>query len=64
MSEFEEKARHKHIKPEDLEERINQLKPVFKKQWADSMQRQIKFLPPFETVSRELNRHLRKIFKG
>jgi predicted nucleotidyltransferase component of viral defense system len=61
---FEEKARHKHIKPEDLEERVNQLEPVFKKQWETSMLHQINDLTPFETVSRDINRHLRKISKG
>ncbi|KAA6334378.1 hypothetical protein EZS27_017299 [termite gut metagenome] len=62
--EFEEKARHKKIKPEDLEKRVNRLEPVFKQQWKTSMLHQMNDLTPFETVSRELNRHLRKMFKG
>jgi predicted nucleotidyltransferase component of viral defense system len=61
--EFEEKAQHKHLKPENLEKRIEQLLPAFKSRWEKTISEQIKDLPPFEQVSRELGRHFRKLFK-
>jgi len=61
--EFETKTRHKSLNPANLENRIEHLLPVFKVRWAGSLSEQIKDLPPFEQVSRELGRHFRKIFK-
>jgi hypothetical protein len=61
--EFEEKALHKNLEPENLEKRIEQLLPAFKSRWAKSISEQINDLPPFEQVSRELGRHFRKLFK-
>jgi predicted nucleotidyltransferase component of viral defense system len=61
--EFEEKARHKGLNPANLEKRITQLLPTFKARWSSSMSDQIKDLPPFDQVSRELGRHFRKLFK-
>jgi predicted nucleotidyltransferase component of viral defense system len=62
--EFEEKARHKSLKPENLEKRIEQLLPAFKSRWEKSISGQIKDLPPFEQVSRELGRHFRRLFRN
>jgi predicted nucleotidyltransferase component of viral defense system len=59
---FEEKALHKALHPERLEQRIAQLIPLFKARWAGSMNEQIKELSPFEQVARELKRHFRKLF--
>lgn len=64
MPEFEAKAKHKGLTPGNLENRITQLLPTFKARWSSSMNDQIKDLPPFDQVSRELGRHFRKIFKG
>jgi predicted nucleotidyltransferase component of viral defense system len=61
--EFEEKTRYKGFNPENLEKRVDQLSPIFKTRWIGSMNHQIKELPPFEQVSRELARHFRKLFK-
>lgn len=61
--EFNAKAKHKGLNPDNLEKRIEQLMPVFKARWEKSMSEQIKDLPPFEQVSRELGRHFRKMFK-
>jgi predicted nucleotidyltransferase component of viral defense system len=63
IHEFEEKARHKGLNPDHLEKRITQLLPIFKSRWTGSMDGQIKELPPFEQVSRELGRHFRKLVK-
>jgi len=62
MIEFETKARHKGLKPANLEKRIDQIIPAFKVRWTGSLNEQIKDLPPFEQVSRELGRHFRKLF--
>jgi predicted nucleotidyltransferase component of viral defense system len=63
LSEFEEKAQYKGLNPDNLEKRIEQLLPTFKTRWAGSIGEQIRELPPFEQVSRELGRHFRKLFK-
>jgi predicted nucleotidyltransferase component of viral defense system len=63
LFEFEAKSHHKVLTPENLENRINQLLPVFKARWISSLNDQIQNLPPFEQVSRELGRHFRKLFK-
>ncbi|MDR3339191.1 MAG: nucleotidyl transferase AbiEii/AbiGii toxin family protein [Candidatus Symbiothrix sp.] len=62
--EFEEKAKHKRLNHNNLEKRLEQLLPVFKARWIGSMGEQIRELPPFEQVERELGRHFRKIFKN
>ncbi|KAA6346710.1 hypothetical protein EZS27_005794 [termite gut metagenome] len=62
--EFEEKARHKNIKPEGLEERVKKLELAFKQQWETSMLHQINDLAPFKKVSRELDKHFRKYSKN
>jgi predicted nucleotidyltransferase component of viral defense system len=63
IAEFETKARHKRLNPENLESRIEKILPTFKSRWESSIKEQIKNLPPFEQVSRELGRHFRKMFK-
>jgi predicted nucleotidyltransferase component of viral defense system len=64
IAEFELKTRHKGLNPDNLEDRIKKILPTFKSRWAGSVSEQIKELPPFEQVSRELNRHFRKLFSG
>jgi predicted nucleotidyltransferase component of viral defense system len=63
ISEFDAKARHKGLNPESLETRIEKILPTFKSRWESSIKEQIKDLPPFEQVSRELGRYFRKLFK-
>lgn len=60
LSEYEEKAVFKNLKPDTIGERLEKILPVFEKQWEISMSDQIKNLPPFERVERELKRHFRK----
>jgi predicted nucleotidyltransferase component of viral defense system len=61
--EFETKTKYKNLNPANLEKRVEQLLPFFKVRWTGSLSEQIKDLPPFEQVSRELGRHFRKLFK-
>jgi predicted nucleotidyltransferase component of viral defense system len=63
IAEFEAKAKYKGLNPEHLESRIEKVLPAFKSRWESSIKDQIKNLPPFEQVSRELGRHFRKLFK-
>ncbi|GHT30675.1 hypothetical protein AGMMS49574_10910 [Bacteroidia bacterium] len=63
IAEFGRKAKYKGLNPDNFENRIEQLLPVFKARWEKSMSEQIKDLPPFEQVARELGRHFRKVFK-
>jgi hypothetical protein len=63
IADFETKARHKGLNPESLEGRIEKVLPTFRSRWESSIKEQIKDLPPFEQVTRELGRHFRKFFK-
>lgn len=60
LSEYEEKAVFKGLKPDTIGKRLNIILPVFEKQWETSMSDQIQDLPPFKQVERELGRHFRK----
>jgi len=62
ITEFEIKAKHKGLNSANLKKRIEQLLPVFKARWSGSMSEQIRELPHFEQVSRELGRHFRQLF--
>jgi predicted nucleotidyltransferase component of viral defense system len=63
IAEFDMKTKHKGLHPESLESRIEKILPSFKSRWESSLKGQIKDLPPFEQVSRELGKHFRKLFK-
>jgi len=63
LAAYEAKAKHKGLVPERLETRLNQLTPIFKARWTTSLSDQIRDLPPFEQVSRELGRNFRKLFR-
>ena len=63
IAEFEAKAKYKGLDPALLGSRIEKMLPVFKSRWESSINEQIKDLPPFEQVSREIGRHFRKLFK-
>ena len=63
LQEFETKTKYKGLAPSNLEIRINQLLPIFKARWSGSLSSQIRNLPPFEQVSRDLGKHFRKLFK-
>ena len=61
--EFEEKARHKELDPNALQDKLEEKVVVFKSRWEKSMKDQIADLPPFEQVHRELGKHFRLLFK-
>jgi len=63
IAEFEAKAKYKGLDPALLESRVEKILPTFKFRWESSIKEQIKDLPPFEQVARELGRYFRKLFK-
>jgi len=62
-TEFSEKTRFKGLDPRDIEKRVEKLLPVFKSRWEGSLAAQISHLPKYEKVSREMGRHLRKLYQ-
>lgn len=58
---FEAKARHRGIDPGTFFTRFDARVPQYERRWADEMyEHVVQELPPFETVLRELRRHLRE----
>lgn len=61
INEFKTKCNHKNISPEQFHKKINERIPQYKGRWSNSMKDQIKHLPEFEQVEREMQRHLKRI---
>ncbi len=61
QNEFIAKCENKDIDPSDFFTKLEQRLPQYKARWQKSMKDQIKGLPEFEQVKREIMRHLRKI---
>jgi len=59
--EFECKAKNKGHDPSNFVAKVQSKLNSFKGRWNSSLSNQIKDLPEFETVVRELNKHFRKI---
>jgi predicted nucleotidyltransferase component of viral defense system len=60
VHEFREKCESKGIDASSFHQSIEKRIPQYKGRWARSMADQIKDLPPFEQVQRELNRHFKR----
>lgn len=60
-NEFIAKCEDKKINPSDFFLKLKQRVPQYKARWQVSMKDQIKNLPEFEKVERELMRHLKKL---
>jgi predicted nucleotidyltransferase component of viral defense system len=61
MQEFDTKCKQKGLNSHDFIERLNQRRPQYEARWEKSMKDQIKNLPAFEQVDREVQRHLKII---
>lgn len=61
ITEFKEKCESKGINPKDFHTKLAQRLPQYKGRWQKSMADQIQDLPDFETVLREVMRHLKKL---
>jgi predicted nucleotidyltransferase component of viral defense system len=61
VNEFKAKCESKDIDPKRFHEKLNQRMPQYQGRWQRSMKAQIRDLPDFETVQREVMRHLKKL---
>ena len=59
--EFCQKCVHKGLKPTDLLQKLADRLPQYKARWKNSMTDQIRHLPDFDKVVREVQKHLRKM---
>jgi predicted nucleotidyltransferase component of viral defense system len=58
-NEFQNKCESKEIKPENFHSKLEQKLPQYKARWKKSMNDQIKDLPDFDKVHREVNRKIK-----
>ncbi|HRE50161.1 MAG TPA: nucleotidyl transferase AbiEii/AbiGii toxin family protein [Flavitalea sp.] len=61
MKEFEQKCASKNLKAADFHKKLSERLAQYKGRWQRSMNEQIKDLPSFEKVEREVQRHLKKL---
>lgn len=61
INEFKTKCENKDINPADFPNKLEQRLPQYKGRWEKSMVDQIHDLPDFDTVIREVTRHLKKL---
>lgn len=61
MKEFENKCASKNLNHLDFPKKLAERLPQYKGRWKNSMNDQIKDLPDFEQVEREVQRHLKKL---
>lgn len=61
LSEFEEKCKSKDLIHTDFPKKLAERLPQYKGRWLSSMSEQIKDLPDFDQVEREVQRHLKKL---
>lgn len=59
--EFEKKCKSKDLLHSDFPKKLNERIPQYKGRWKNSMNEQIKDLPDFDKVEREVQRHLKKL---
>lgn len=61
LSEFEVKCKNKNINSTDFLKKLDERLPQYKGRWKSSMSEQIKHLPDFAQVVREVQRHFKKV---
>lgn len=61
MNEFETKCKSKELNHTDFLKKLAERLPQYKGRWQSSMSEQIKDLPDFDQVEREVQRHLKKL---
>ncbi len=61
VQEFKAKCESKGLNPKQFNEKLGQRLASYKGRWQKSMNDQIKDLPDFDKVEREVQRHLRKM---
>lgn len=61
IDEFRKKCASKRLNPTDFHTKLEERLPQYKGRWKSSMSEQIKDLPEFDKVEREVQRHLKRI---
>lgn len=61
VSEFEAKCKSKDLIHTDFSKKLDERLPQYKGRWKSSMSEQIKNLPDFDQVEREIKKHLKKL---
>jgi predicted nucleotidyltransferase component of viral defense system len=61
LSEFETKCKSKDLLHTDFLKKLDERLPQYKGRWKSSMSEQIKDLPDFDQVEREVKKHLKKL---
>ena len=61
LAEFEAKCKSKELLHTDFPKKLDERLPQYKGRWKSSMSEQIKDLPDFEQVEREVKKHLKKL---
>ncbi len=61
INEFESKCKSKELMPTDFPKKLAERLPQYKGRWKSSLSEQIKDLPNFDQVEREVQRHLKKL---
>lgn len=61
LNEFASKCKIKELNHKDFDEKLAKRLPQYKGRWESSMSEQIKDLPNFDQVEREVQRHLKKL---
>ncbi len=61
VNEFAKKCASKNLNHLDFSKKLAERLPQYKGRWKSSMNEQIKDLPDFEQVEREVQRHLKKL---
>ena len=60
-NEFQKKCKSKNLNSSDFPKKLAERLPQYKGRWKSSMSEQIKDLPDFDQVEREVQRHMKKI---
>lgn len=61
IAEFATKCASKNLNAADFPKKMDERLPQYKGRWKSSLSEQIKYLPDFDKVVREVQRHLRKM---
>jgi uncharacterized protein len=61
LNEFKTKCKSKELNHSDFLKKLDERIPQYKGRWKSSMSEQIKNLPDFDQVEREVQRHLKKL---
>lgn len=61
LDEFSKKCASKELNPTDFHKKLAERLPQYKGRWKSSMSEQIKDLPDFDRVEREVQRHLKRL---